>query len=74
MSRVALKTLRWNKKAINQTYETMGFTPALRYGVEACAMMDATRSPESERFDELRKTVSLQAALEWRRNLFAEFE
>lgn len=73
MSRVALKTLRWNKRALNQTYETMGFVPAMRYGVEACVMMDSTPSPESEEFDRLRRTEGLQAALRWRAALFAEF-
>ena len=39
MSRVALAALQWNKRAINNTYETMGFRAALAYGVEACATL-----------------------------------
>jgi len=34
MSRVALDCLKWNKRAINQTYETMGLRAAIQYGSE----------------------------------------
>ncbi|MBV8837007.1 MAG: enoyl-CoA hydratase/isomerase family protein, partial [Alphaproteobacteria bacterium] len=37
MSRVALDCLKWNKRAINQTFETMGLRAAIQYGSEACA-------------------------------------
>ena len=38
MSRVALDCLKWNKRAINQTFETMGLRAAIQYGSEACAI------------------------------------
>jgi enoyl-CoA hydratase len=74
MSRVALAALQWNKRAINHTYETMGFGAALKYAVEACAIMDSVGTPEMQRFDELRRTDGLQAALAWRRAQFEPFE
>jgi enoyl-CoA hydratase/carnithine racemase len=74
MSRVALAALQWNKRAINNTYETMGFGAAMRYGVEACSIMDSVGTPEMTKFDELRKTEGLQAALKWRSSIFAPFE
>ena len=74
MSRVALAALQWNKKAINNTYETMGFRAALAYAVEACAIMDSVGTPEMTQFDNIRREKGLQEALTWRRELFAEFE
>ena len=55
MSRVAADCLKWNKRAINQTFETMGLRAAIQYGSEACAIMDATGSPEAAEFDRIRR-------------------
>lgn len=74
MSRVALPALQWNKRAINQAFETMGFRAAMQYGLEACAILDSTPSPESETFDELRRTRGLGEAVRWRDGLFAPYE
>jgi enoyl-CoA hydratase len=74
MSQVALACLQWNKRALNQTSETMGFGASLRYGVEACSMMDATETLEYRRFEELRRTQGLTAALAWRDALFKQYE
>ena len=74
MSRVALAALQWNKRAINTTYEAMGFAAALQYGVEACTMMDATKTPEWRAFEEIRATQGVSEAIKWRTGLFAPFE
>jgi enoyl-CoA hydratase/carnithine racemase len=74
MSRVALAALQWNKRAINTTYETMGFQAALRYGVEACSLLDATETPEFKAFEEVRASKGLTEAIKWRRALFAPYE
>ena len=50
MSRVSLDCLKWNKRAINQTFEIMGLRSAIQYGAEACAIMDAMGSPEADRY------------------------
>jgi enoyl-CoA hydratase/carnithine racemase len=74
MSRVSLDCLKWNKRAINQTFETMGLRTAIQYGSEASAIMDATGSPEASRFEEIRRGEGLQAALAWRTAQFAPYE
>lgn len=74
MSRVALDCLKFNKRAINQTFETMGMRTAIRYGAETCAMMDAIGSPEAREFDRLRRSKGLSEALQWRASQFAPFE
>jgi enoyl-CoA hydratase/carnithine racemase len=74
MSRVSLDCLKWNKRAINQTFETMGLRTAIQYGSEASAIMDATGSPEASRFEEIRRSEGLQAALAWRTAQFAPYE
>ena len=74
MSRVALAALQWNKRAINQTFETMGFTSAMHYGREACIMLDATNTPEYREFNRIRIEDGLGPALKHLRERFAPFE
>ncbi|HLI13826.1 MAG TPA: enoyl-CoA hydratase/isomerase family protein [Alphaproteobacteria bacterium] len=74
MSRVSMDCLKWNKRAINQTFEIMGLRNAIQYGSEACAIMDATSSPEAEQYDAIRRSQGLAAALEWRAEQFAPYE
>jgi len=74
MSQVAMDCLAWNKRAINNMYETQGFHAALRYGVEACSILDATETPEFRKFDEIRRSQGLHAAMQWRDSQFAKHE
>jgi enoyl-CoA hydratase len=74
MSQVAMACLQWNKRAINNTYEAMGFRAAMRYGVEACSIMDATSTPEYKEFDKRRRNEGLGAAIKWRDAQFAQYE
>jgi enoyl-CoA hydratase/carnithine racemase len=74
MSRVALAALQWNKRAINNTFDTMGLRAALQYGVEACSLLDATGTPEYSTFDEIRRSMGLGEAMKWRDAQFAPFE
>ncbi|MGH7070916.1 MAG: enoyl-CoA hydratase/isomerase family protein [Acetobacteraceae bacterium] len=74
MSRVSLECLKWNKRAINQSFEIMGLRNAIAYGAEACTIMDAVGSPEADRFLELRLTEGLQSALKWRAEQFAPYK
>ena len=74
MSRVALSCLQWNKRALRETFEIMGQRQALRYGVEAAAIMDAQSSPEYDRFDEIRRSEGLAKANQWRDAQFKPFE
>src|SRR6185369_15946965 len=66
ISRVSLDCLKWNKRAINRSFEIMGLRNAIQYGAEACAIMDATGSPEAAAYDEVRRSQGLAAALKWR--------
>ena len=74
MSRVALEALQWNKRAINRTFEVMGFATALQYGLEACTMLDSTETEEGKTFNELRRNKGLGEALQWQRSLFSPYE
>ncbi len=74
MSRVSLDCLKWNKRSVNQAFETMGLRSAIMYGAEASAIMDATGSPEADKFDSIRRTEGLAAALKWRAEQFAPYE
>lgn len=72
MSRVALPTLTWNKKALNNTLAAAGFDPALRYSEEACLFIDTSQS-EFDQFRELARS-DVKAALKWRDAIFEPFE
>ena len=74
MSRVALACLQWNKRAINNTYASMGMPAALQYGAEAATILDATDTPEKTKFNEIRYGDSLGAAMKWRDAQFKPFE
>lgn len=74
MSRVAIEALQWNKRAINRTFEIMGFANALQYGLEACTMLDSTETEDGKTFNELRRTKGLGEALQWQKSLFAPYE
>lgn len=73
MSRVAMPTLVWNKKALNNTLVAGGFDAALRYGAEACLIMHKSES-EFKRFRELQQSEGVTAAIKWRDSIFAPFE
>ena len=74
MSRVSLECLQWNKRAINQTFETQGLRNAIAYGAEACALMDSIGSPEAATFASIRREKGMSEALKWRRDQFAPYE
>jgi enoyl-CoA hydratase len=74
ISQVALDCLIWNKRAITNTYNTMGFESAMLYGVEACTIMDTTHTPEFVEFARIREQDGLNAALAWRDSQFKQYE
>lgn len=74
MSRVASECLVWNKRSINQSFETMGLQSALNYGLEACVQLDGSGSAEYRQFDALRREKGLAEAIKWRDGQFAPFE
>ena len=74
MSQVALACLQHNKRAINHTYESMGFNSAMRYGVAIATLSDSTATPEFVEFDRVRRERGLKAALRWRDDQFKKYE
>lgn len=74
MAQVALACLQWNKRALNNAADCMGFQNALSYGVTACTIMDSIKTPEFMEFDRRRREDGLKAALKWRDEQFARFE
>jgi hypothetical protein len=74
MAETSLEVLRMQKRTLNNTFEVMGIQPALRYGAELAGMILANGSPESDKFNEIRKTEGLGAALRWRTEQFAPYE
>lgn len=74
MARVATATLKWNKRALNGTFEAMGLREAMRAGLEACVANNVARSPETDTFRRLVKEEGMEAALKWRKGMFAPYE
>lgn len=74
ISMVSSQCLIRNKQAINGTFEIMGMQAALKAGLNVATILDSARTPEYSRFDEIRRTRGLRAALEWRASQFAPFE
>ncbi|MGY3572999.1 enoyl-CoA hydratase/isomerase family protein [Bradyrhizobium sp. USDA 4504] len=74
MSLVATACLQWNKRAINHTYEVMGFRPATTYGIEACALVQAIDPPEYREFERVRQEKGVKEALNWRDAQFRNYE
>jgi enoyl-CoA hydratase/carnithine racemase len=74
MSQVALACLQWNKRSINNAYDSMGFRPAMNYGVAASTMLDSIETPEFREFDGIRRAKSFKEALKWRDEQFARYE
>jgi enoyl-CoA hydratase len=74
MARVSLECLQMNKKALNNSFETMGLRQAIAYGAEVCALMDTIGSPEASQFDSIRREQGMAAALKWRAEQFAPYE
>ena len=74
MARVAADCLKWDKRAINHTFEAMGLRAAIQYGAEACAIMAASGSPEADQFDAIRREKGVAEALKWRAAQFAPYE
>lgn len=74
MSLIANDCLQWNKRALNHTMEAMGFQTAMRYGLEACTMLDSTSTPEHAEFSAVRRERGVKEALKWRDAQFRAHE
>ncbi len=61
--------VKYLKRAINRTYDVMGFKEAVLQGLEIEIFLESHRNAEREQFDRIRQDEGLQAALAWRQAL-----
>ncbi|MDH2348664.1 enoyl-CoA hydratase/isomerase family protein [Bradyrhizobium sp. SSUT77] len=73
ISRVAMPTLVWHKRALNNTMNAGGFDSALRYGAEAGLIMENSDS-EFKRYAQIQLNEGTAAANQWVNSIFAPFE
>ena len=62
------------KRAINRSYEAMGFSAALEVGLDADIQIEALETPEGKMFREIRDREGLKAALAWRDARFSQLQ
>lgn len=73
ISRVALPTLVWSKKAFNNTLYAAGLESALRYSYMSDMIIGRSHS-EFARYRELVRTEGAKAGSQWIESVFAPFE
>ena len=59
-------SIRQTKKAINQTYDIMGLTQALRMGADTSIDIETSETELRKRFNQILRSEGMQAALAWR--------
>ncbi len=59
-------SVRLTKRAINQTYEIMGMTEALRKGADMSVKIETIETELRQRFNQILRSEGLKAALAWR--------
>src|SRR5688572_18249436 len=72
MALISPEALAGTKLAINRGAEAAGFRNAIRAGLDVLAPLYAARTEVGVKFDEIRETEGLGAALRWRAAQFAE--
>lgn len=73
ISRVAMPTLKWNKRALNSALLAAGFDSALRQGADAYLLLKTCDS-EFRRFHEILRSDGVKAAVKWQETIFGPFE
>lgn len=66
VARAAERSVRLTKRAINQTYSTMGLEAALKAGLDIDVLLNAGGGPEKREFARIRDAQGLKAAIAWR--------
>ncbi len=72
MALISPEALASTKLAINRGADAAGFRNAIRAGLDVLAPLYAARTEVGMKFDEIRETEGLGAALRWRAAQFAE--
>lgn len=65
-------SVRMTKQAINQTYEIMGLSRALRMGADTSIKIETLETPLREQFNKILRSEGLKSALAWRENRLSQ--
>ena len=66
MSTAAERSVRYTKRAINDSYEAMGFNRALKSALDTDVLLNAASDPVKEEFNRVRTEQGVKAAIAWR--------
>jgi len=66
VTRMDPDSVRMTKQAINQSYEIMGLSQALRMGADTSVKIETLETDLRRQFNEILREQGMQAALAWR--------
>ncbi len=66
IARASARSVALTKRAIGQTYQTMGLDAALQAGLDIDVLLNAGGGPEKREFARIRDEQGLKAAIAWR--------
>ncbi len=66
MTAAAERSVRFTKRAINDSYEAMGFSRALKSALDVDVLLNAATDPVRAEFNRIRAEQGLKAAIAWR--------
>jgi len=66
MATASERSVRFTKRAINETYETMGFSRALKSSLDLDVLLNAASDPVKDEFNRIRREEGVGAAIAWR--------
>jgi enoyl-CoA hydratase len=72
MTAAAERSVRFTKRAINDSYETMGFSRALKSALDTDVILNAATDPVRAEFNRIRAEQGLKAAIAWRDARFGD--
>ena len=72
MATAAERSVRYTKRAINDTYATMGFNRALESALDTDVLLNAAYDPVKAEFARIRSEQGVKAAIAWRDARFRE--
>ena len=72
MATAAERSVRYTKRAINDTYATMGFNRALESALNTDVLLNAAHDPVKAEFARIRSEQGVKAAIAWRDARFRE--
>ena len=70
VAKIDRQALELTKATLNRTAEIMGIQEAIRHGLDAGSIMEATQTPSYKKFAEVQRKEGLKAAIRWREKQF----